>query len=615
MIEMKERAPKTILFGVFIAVLMFALGAATPAAFTASAAAPPALRVTAVPQTLPTSSGTSFSAVVVTIIGSTGQPAVAMNNTVVYLASSDTSILVVQPEVTIMAGHEYALANVTTTPAAGSSTVSALAPGYEEGGVLFTTMVPSGYPTTLEVTALPPMATPGLAGKLAVMVLDQTGEPAQTAADTVIQLTSSAPGAISVMPKLTIPLGSIVGYGSFSAASNAGSAVLTASSPGFNSGSTEVTNFINASTSHGQFASQQPQLRIDHIKGGLPANGKSYSALSVSLTAGQTTNCPLNGGTTSECPYVATAPVTVLLTSSFPDVAGVPGSVIIPQGSSSATVNLTTTVTAGFSNITASASGYVPASAKITTAMMPQVKLGLYAAEPTMFSSPVAHSTDVVIQLQDAFGFPVRARVPVPVVLSFSNSTLTGFPMELTVPAGADLIEVGINLTAATTGTFSVISQGLSTAMTNFQSKAAPIAITLSSSRSTMYTNETSIIQFTASYDNMSITGISLSWSAKGGSLSNSTTVTGKTGTSSVVFKPSTAGVANVTVSGVSAVIGPAHAHVYIKVSQAAVKTKESVLQMVMKYIYFIIAGAGGAVAAVFLIRRKKSKASTDEEE
>ncbi|MDG6948848.1 MAG: hypothetical protein JRM77_03100 [Nitrososphaerota archaeon] len=571
------------------------------------------------PQTLPTSNGTRFSAVVVTVIGSTGQPAVAMSNVIVYLASSDTSVLAVQSEVTIPAGHEYALANVTTTLAAGSSTVSALAPGYDGGSALFTTMVPRGYPTALELTALPQMATPGSTGKMAIMVVDQTGEPAQTAAATVVQITSSEPDAVGVLTsKVTIPLGGIVGYGTFAAASVPGSAILTASSPGFNSGATEVTNFVNASAQADQFVSQQPTLQISHILGDLPADGKTYSAMVVSLVNPAANPCPLSGGVAPPtCPYMAPSPVTVLLTSSFPDVAEVPGSVIIPQGGTSAMVNLTTTVTAGFSNITASASDYIPASAKVTTAMMPQVKIGLYVSEPDVLVSQVEHSANVVVQLQDAFGFPVRARAPVSAVLSFSNSTITGFPMDVVVPTGADMVAVNVNLTAAATGTFGVISQGLAAATASFQATMAPISVELSSAHSSMYTNETSALQFTATYDNLPITGLSLSWTATGGSLSNSTTVTGATGTSSVVFKPSGTGVANITVSGNSAAVGPISKHMYIQVLQAQANAKPSILQLLMKYIIYIVPAAGGGAALAFFLirRRRKGGSSSDEEE
>ncbi len=613
-------ASRSTVIGVFIAVLLFAFCAAVPAVSGATVVFPQSIRATAIPQTLPTSNGTSFADIVVTLIGSTGAPTVALNNTVVYLASSVTQVLVVKPSVTIVAGHEYAIANVTTTPASGSSMVTVLAPGYNQGSVLITTVVPRGYPALLELTALPSMAVPGTIGNLAVSVLDQTGAPAQTVGATAVTITSSEPEAVSITsPTVTIPKGSDIGYGTYNAVVSAGSAILTASSPGFTSASTVVTNYVNM-TSPDQFIPQQPQLQLDFIQSGLPADGNTYSALSVSLT--YQTNpgyvCPQESGVTPPiCPYIAASPVTVLLTSSFQDIIQLPGSVIIPQGNSSVTVPVTTTVSAGASNITASASYFKPATIVMNTIAIPSVKLGLYPAESQMVISPINHHVDVVVQLQDAFGMPVRARAPMPVMLSFSNSSMAGFPINATIPVGSNIVQFNVNLTGAAKGNFGVISQGLVAASADFAASEVPLALSLATPLTTIYTNETATVTFASTFNAEPYPGLALSWSATGGTLSNSSTVTNAAGSSSVNLKPSGAGTMKVIVSGNSSVAGPIIKTMYIQVIQAVPKAHPSILQLLMKYIIFIVPAAGGGAAAAFFLirRRRKGKADSEEEE
>ena len=559
------------------------------------------LSLTALPPNLPTSSTgtTSFPALVVSVTDAQGAPVILPVNTEVYLSSASV-ILGVQPTVTIMAGEQYAIANVTTTETPGSSTVTAVAPGFQATSTTFTTYLPRGFPTQLVLFPLPRELLAGTPtnANVTVEVLDAAGLPARTISDTLVQMTSSDTSILEATGT-TIPANETIGFGSVSVNGQSGGAVsITASASGLVSATATITV--------AGIVDNPNQLQVS-VPSDLPADGKTYDVLTVSLTYNGTT------------PAVSQTGTSVLLTSSRPDLVSIvgPTSILVPAGQTFVTVPIATSESSGTAVITASSPNFVSSTVQVNTVSIPPTKLGVYLADSHALVSATADVLNMVVQLQDANGIPADARSAESIIVSFSNTTLSQSPLTLTIPKGADLAYATVPLSGGTLGTFTAIANGLYSASAAFSASKLGVTDNIGPNHQTIYPNQTDAVYFSLQFQGQPLAGASLTWTATGGTVSPASSTTGSGGSASATFTPSGTGIAEVTVTAKDPVVGTVNSTAQIFVVPPPVKHTPSVLTRILSNKLYLGGIVGGAVAAVvvvmFVLRRRRGETIEDD--
>jgi hypothetical protein len=577
------------------------------AASAGYASAPPAqglyLSLSPLPPRLPTSSSgdSSFPALVVSVNNAQGNPTVLPSDTEVYLSSS-SAVLGVQPTVTIPAGKQFAVANVTTTETPGNSTVTAVAPGFQSATATFTTYVPRGYPTQLVVFPLPDVFPAGapVDANITVEVVDGAGLPARTIQNTPVQLTSSDTSVVEATGT-TIPANQTIGFGELAIqGQKSGTVSVTASASGFVSDTTTVT--VTGPMNNPN------QLEVS-APADLPADGGTYDVLTISLTSNGTT------------PAVSRSGTSVLLTSSRPDLVSidVSGSVLVPAGRSFVTVPITTSASSGTAFITASSPNFVSSTVQVNTVSIPPTKLGVYLSDPRALVSPVSDALNMVVQLQDSQGVPADARTSATVIVSFSNTTLSETPMTLTIPKGADLAYATVPLAEGTEGVFTAISNGLSGASAPFSATELGVTYSIGPAAQTIYPNQTDTVYFSLRYQGTPLSGASLTWSASGGTITSAAPATDASGSASAVFTPSGTGLAVVNVTAKDPVVGSVSTSTRVFVVQPPVEPKQTLLSHLLSNKLYLGAIVGGAVVLIVLIiivvvRRRRGGSIEDED-
>ena len=582
---------------VAVAIVLFLAGA-VPSGAHAAANPFRFLSLRALPPSLPTSPGgaTTYPALIVSITDAQGDPTVSPNNTIIYLSSSNPSVLTAASSVVISAGEQYAVANVATTKTPGNSTITAVTPGYEAATVNFATYEPRGFPTQLQIYPMPDAFPTGKAygSTFTVVVEDAAGLPARTIQDSAIQVTSSNTGVVSV-GSATIAANQTVGYGTLRTTGAPGVVSITASAQGLVSATAFVTVVGSAQAPLHLLLSAPPTL---------PADGGSYNSVTVSLLDNASRPAP------------AKSPVAVLLTSSRPDIASIQQTVSIPANSSFATVTLDTGSASGSAFITASAVNFTSDTIVLNTVDIPPTKLGMYLSDSVGLVSPAAGSLDFVIQLQDAKGVPAEARSPANIIVSFSNTSLLSSPIALTIPRGTDLAYGSVPLPRGTEGTFTAISNGLYSTSVAFEAQRLSVAASMGPSSSTIHSNQTATVYFSLRFQGRPVAGAALTWTATDGTIVSGSAVTDSSGSASAVFAPAGLGPALVSVTASSPAIGSVNSSTPIVVLAYPPKATPSLLTQILSPLYLgaIIAAVAVVIVALVLVRRRRKETVEDED-
>jgi len=560
------------------------------------------LSVSVVPPTLP-ADGRTHSVGVVSLLDSKGRQTVALNDTLVYLTSSQEDVGTIQSSVTIHAGQSYAVANATVTLTPGVTTITASSVGLTSGYADLKTMIPSGFPKSLAVFGAPPVQPLGqFDGKIVVEVLDQLGRPTRTASPTPILLTSSNNRvARPVVSNFTMPVDetlATVRYISNQNGPAAGPATITASATGFNAGYAQIT-ISQSSGSAPVGLALQPDPSV------LIADGRTYSTLTVMLRDVNTsaTVSPPSGG------------VYVQLTSSQPSILTVPPVVLIPSGRSYVLVNATSTVSPGSSTITATSIGLASASAMVKTVTPAPSKLALHVAPQQAIVTSRGSMALLYVQLQDGDGNPALGRRETNIVITSSNISLTGSAIRLSIPRGDDYGVARLDLSRASEGVLTAASAGLKSSNASLSSFVAPLQASLASNSPSIYANQTVKVTLTAYGLGVPLKGASVTWSSTGGVVAADSDLTDPSGRATALFRPSSVGDAVVTATVTSNALGSANLTASVLVRPVPVQHQPSLLERVISYwLYIVPAAAAAAVAVIFVLRRRRKKEEPTEE-
>ena len=581
-----------------------------PASAATSGVPGPATSVvlTIIPPKLPADGGI-YPAVVISLADSANLPTVALENVTVFLASSQTNIASVPDSVTIYAGQEYAIANVTTTSTPGSASITAHAEGLNSPTPSnLATVKPSGYPSKLLVFTSPSTFLPRRdTGVVRVEVVDDAGLPSKAITSIAVALTSSNASIASLaQTSLTLPAGNIFVDGSFTT-TDSGSAVITATSGGYSSGAALVT--VNKPGAC-QGSCQPSELSLNVIASGstgtLPSDGSVYKVLEVGLQ------------TSSGTPATSSSDTVVQLTSDNPDVVSVPTLVSIPAGSISTLTTVATSALAGVVNVTATAAGLVPTSVPVQTVIPAPSKLQTYVAPPSSAFSASGDYPILVVQLQDSSGNPARARQDTTIIVTSSNSSLLSSFVTLGIPKESDYVFSYLHTKGVGKSVLTATSQDLASSQSNLVSVSSPLVVSLDLTNAPLgfiYENQTATWQFSVSLEGQPVQGLNVSWATTGGQLSPISGITGTSGSTSTVFIPGTYGSYNISASAVSPQTGIISQVKTLLVAQVPPKPSPSLAEQILGFWYYFVAAAAVVVVAVvylFRMRRKKQRAEIE---
>jgi hypothetical protein len=597
-----------------VAFLLLLAGQFLPLAAPAAGAAPTqsaALVLTIIPPKLPSDKGV-YPAVVVSLVDSKGIPTAALNNVTVFLTSSQTNIAMVPSYVTITSGQEYAIANVTTTTTPGTAMITATSEGLSTPQTLsspLATLIPSGYPSKLEVYTSPATFLSGSDhGVVRVEVVDEAGFPSKAIAPVTAYLTSSNESIASLgQGSLTVEAGSIIADGTFTT-QDPGVAVITAVSNGYSTGTALVT-VDQPGACQGSCGPSKLSLRL--IPGVLPTDGQTYDALELSLQ------------TQSGAPATSPSDTIVQLTSDKSEVASAPNFFTIPAGSISALAPITTSALTGVANITATAEGLLPATVGVKTVIPAPSQLQIYTAPPSTGYTFNGNYPIFVVQLQDSSGNPARARNVTAVTVTSSNGSMLSSYLNLTIPQGSDYIFGFLHTTGAGKTVLTASSQDLSSSQTSLTSVGGPLSVgvVLSSTSpplpsdgpTLMYQNQTATFVFSAYLDGEPVRDINVTWTVSAGSLSAYKGNTGSSGTAATLFTPGSFGAFTINATASSPQTGAVDIVKQFTVAQVVPPPPPSLVQRIVGFWYFLVAAAAVAVVGVVYLLRMKRKKQREE--
>jgi hypothetical protein len=400
------------------------------------------LVLSVIPPQLPADGG-SYPAIVASLQSAGGAASLALNDTVVYLTSSQEGAGSVPPEITIPAGAGFAVANFTTSTTPGSTSISASSVGLAAASAQVTTAIPSGFPTRLSVIPVPgsQLVNPTSQGTVLVETLDSAGLPAKASSPIEVSLTSSDNDVVSLpSSSLTLENGSVLSSAAYAVGSSPGTATITGSASGFNSGSGEV--FVQGASPFALAIFAQPD----------PISTSTAGRLVVTLTDAQGNPSP------------APAPITVSISSSNTSVVAPDVTTTIGTGQIYSVAAFTSGANPGSANLTASSPGLRSAFAVVTVEQPASpVKLTILAAPNPVLADAGTYGS-VVVALTDAGGNPAVAPSGVSVTLTSSDSAVGDIGESLTIPSGSSYA------VATFTSTFFVGSTFITAIAQNLQS-------------------------------------------------------------------------------------------------------------------------------------------------
>jgi hypothetical protein len=598
---------------------------------------------------------------VVALTDLNGNPTLATRNIQVQIRSSDLAVVNANETATIAEGSISAFATFTVTSATGGvATITASSPGLQSSSTLVTISPPSfvspalctsGGATSCQLAIFagpnPVLADHGPYSSVVVSLQNPGGVPAVNASGpTEVTLTSSVAGVGNFTSiNFVIPTGQNWAAVTFTSTYQVGSTTLTASGQ----------NVLPAETSLATYGAVPSQVIVSAISTPLPADGATHPALELSLEDA------------SGSPAVAASDIPVGLSSSQDQIVSV-ADAVIPAGQTFAVVNVTAGILQGSANVTALVSsftsGYASSSVDLSTVIPAPSALSAFAPNDNtiMFSPSTSRQLPLMaVQLVDASGHPARARAPMNITITSSNSTVISKVLTAIIGVGQDYASLPLEANVPGGTTLTLSTPGLSTTSLVVNFLSYPGGATMTGGPASILTNETSVISVNVALDGSPLAGIAVDWKASSGGLviatpkptNSSTTTTTSTGSatstklarSTIAVQPTgvpavndttdTAGssvaIFHPTHTGsilITAVIAPGglltrtlNFTVQVTAPPSSVakadKPKAGLTQELTTFPLLLvpIGGAGGAVAAVFLVKKRKGgKADGDQE-
>jgi hypothetical protein len=251
----------------------------------------------------------------------------------------------------------------------------------------------------------------------------------------------------------------------------------------------------------------------------------------------------------------------------------------------------------------------------VTTIIPAPAQLKAFVAPSVALQSKTGNWPILYVQLEDGVGNPARARHDTSVVVTSSNSALLNTSILLTIPAGADYISRPLSTEGVGLGTLTASSSGLVSSSATLQMLAFPVTVDLALSKPIIFANQTAVVTGSISFLGAPLRNASILWLAGGGVAIPANGTTDAGGQASTTFRPNGPGQDNITLIIQAPSLGTIQFTTQLTVLAVPPKPPISILQIIVSYVYFIIAGVVvviGALVYVFRVRRKKAKAELE---
>lgn len=599
---------------------------------------------------------------VVALTDLSGNPTLATRDIQVQIRSSDLAVVNASETATITEGNISAIAtfNVTSTTG-GLATITASSPGLVSSTAVITITDPSfvspalctsGGETSCQL-AISAGPNPVLAdhrsySSVVVSLQNPSGSPAvNDTGPTEVTLTSSVTGVGNFTSiNFVIPKGENWAAVTFTSTYQVGTTTLTASGQ----------NVLPAQSALATYGAVPSQVIVSAISTPLPADGATHPALELLLEDAQGS------------PAVAASDIPVGLSTSQDQIVSV-NDAVIPAGQTFAVVNVTAGILQGTANVTALVSsftsGYASSSVDLSTVIPAPSALAAYApnGDNIMFTPSTSRQLPLMaVQLLDSSGNPARARAPMNITITSSNSTVISKVLSAVIGVGLDYVSLPLAAKVPGVTTLTLSTSGLSTASLTVNFLSYPGQETISGGPATIFMNQTAVISVNLALDGTPLGGTAVDWKASSGGLvvitpkptnvsspataatvSTTTTTTTSTksvaavqlagvptvndttdtkGSSVVIFHPARVGSVVITAVVAPGALLTKTLNFTVQVSSPpppakTEKAKSSVVQELTTFPLLLapVGGAGGAVAAVFLVRKRRGgKADGDQE-
>jgi hypothetical protein len=359
-----------------------------------------------------------FECIFVQLQDSRGRPARALEDTIISLSSSLTSVGTVDPTITIQMGETFAVAKFDSTFTPGSTTIAATASGFATVQATMSTIAP--VPNKLALYGFPPVvpADGNPYEALVVQLQDSSGNPAKAPlGGVVVTMFSSdeeiATAATSVLINggQTHTLANVTGV-------SPGGATITAMASGYISAQTTIAIQMPMSNTPEriQLYSAPPKIIADNTE---------HPQIVVQLLDGT--------GKITQQPSTSTE---VQLSSSNVEIGNIEPVIVVPEGRVFATAIFSTKYKAGTTTITGAASGLQTDTETVITIGPIPSKLVVYC-NPSVLPADNKEYAGIQIQLQDASGKPALDPNGDVTVSLFSSEPKVGtVPATITIPYG-----------------------------------------------------------------------------------------------------------------------------------------------------------------------------------
>jgi len=186
----------------------------------------------------------SYKQIAVQLQNATGFAAKGSEDTMINIASSDSSICQIE-SVKILTGQNYALATLNTTFKAGNANITAVANDFPLTYQIIST---SGFIASKLTIYCLPTSLPSdgnIFQTIQVQLQDNLGRPAKSAgAEANVKLFSSQPTVGVVNSMLTIPLGKSTASGNLTLTYTPGNTTITAQASGYTTGQTTLSTYL-----------------------------------------------------------------------------------------------------------------------------------------------------------------------------------------------------------------------------------------------------------------------------------------------------------------------------------------------------------------------------------
>jgi len=605
-------------FAAVLIILVLFVFSGFPSALTnfshvASAATTPGVELTiaARPQILPADGG-SYKAIVIQFVASgTNLPVIPNSDVTVYLSSSNAQTGTLPLSVTFPAGDLFYNVNFTTTTLPGTTTVYAVAQGYQTANLTLKTETVGGIPTALKVFFSPNqiLAQTSMSSTVIVEAVDAFGNPVKLANSVSVSLSSSITQVGNVSSSLTIPANESYAQTIFSATNSSGETVITASAESLAPGSAVMTTISGSS-------STSNALVIQFAPPVLFSDGATHQCIVVETVNSTTGN-----------PSPAAGNTIVTLTSSTASVGVVQDVVEIPSGQTYAYATFTTNGLAGSTTITATASDFTSAQGNLVLVTKAATSLGLFAVPGKVIADNQTFD-NLIVELHDPSGNPEKSIVPVIVSLQSLYPATGTVPSQVTIFANSTYASVPLTTTDIT-GQIEIaaFASGFQLGQVTINSTLLTLNAAITPSPLAVAPGGTSNLALQVLSGVFPVQNVTVQWTVTAGHISPSSSTTNASGYSSAVVVAQT----NLTRILVSAAISaPGYAPRVVTTSLTVNVDKPSTpthpsgiigilttkLLFIPLYIVIVVAAVAASVGVLFIRRRRGGgDYESDEEE